>query len=791
MNNLGEQFLFNINKSKANSAVVFKGNNYRISILTERLIRVEYNKNGIFIDTPTQLVLCRSFAIPKFDVNQDDNYLEVNTKYFKLTYAKDKGINSSNLKVYLNNTESVWYYGHPEVRTYNASVEALDNIISKYRFKKGIYSSEGFSTIDDSKTLLIDMNGNFVKRPDDGIDMYIFMYKDDYQLALNDYFSLTGKPLLLPRYAFGNWWSKRYNYNNNNINILFDKFYKEGIPISTLLLDKNWHIPDNRHSTGYTFNKKLLSNPKELMKEIHNRGIRVGLNIDPAGGIYPYEEMYNKILEHVKLSPNKTIAFAPFNQTYIDIFLKLLLHPLENYGTDFFWLDYYNKDKLSEYVLTHYMYLDSGRNEDKRSMLISRNSLISAHRYGIMYSGETEVSFNLLKYLPYINSSAANLGLSWWSHDIGGFKGGTEDSELYTRYVQFGCFSPIFRIHVDGGRYYKREPWKWDIKTLLIAKKYMQLRHRLVPYIYSESYKYYDSGLPFVRPLYYTNKDMYYDPLYRNEYYFGSSILVSPLTDKKDTLMNRVVHKFYLPEGTWYDFITGKKFPGDRSYVAFFKDEDYPVFVKSGTIIPMDLDITNSLVLPENLEINIFPGMSNSYQLYEDDGISNLYKSGYYLKTLIDYNYQASNYTVIIRSLDGKSGIIPSTRNYKIRFRNTKKTDTVVANFNGNNIETNCYEDGNDFIVEIKDAKTIGQLTINCKGKAIEIDSLRIINEDIDSIISDLELTTALKDKIAEILFSNLTIKKKRIQIRKLKKEKLDTKFIKMFLRLLEYIEQI
>ena len=126
-----------------------------------------------------------------------------------------------------------------------------------------------------------------------------------------------------------------------------------------------------------------------------------------------------------------------------------------------------------------------------------------------------------------------------------------------------------------------------------------------------------------------------------------------------------------------------------------------------------------------------------------------------------------------------------------VLFHNTLKTDNVIANFDGTNLEVNSYLDEKDFIVEVKNVKTIGQLTINCKGKAIEVDSISVINEDIDSIISDLEVETALKDKIASILFSNLPIKKKRIQIRKLKRDKLDQKFIKMFLRLLEYVEQI
>ena len=474
-----------------------------------------------------------------------------------------------------------------------------------------------------------------------------------------------------------------------------------------------------------------------------------------------------------------------------DIIMKIMLHSLTNIGVDFFWLDYPNKERLSQYFLNHYLFLDSGRNEDRRSMLLSRNPIIASHRYGILYSGRTKVSFDTLKTIPYINTSAANIGVSWWSHDVGGFMGGMEDGELYLRWIQLGCFSPIFRISVNEGRYYKREPWRWDVKTFQIVKKYMQLRNRLVPYIYSEAYRYYDAGINIVKPLYHIRRELYYDSFYKNEYLFGSQLLISPLTDKKDQLMNRVVHKFFLPEGMWYDFNNGKKYPGGRSYVSFFKDEDYPVFARSGSIIPMNAKLDNSLMIPTDLEIHIFPGVNNSFQLYEDDGISNLYKDEYFLKTLIDYNYQENNYTVIIRSIAGKSGIVPQYRNYKIRFRNTLKTDNVIANFDGTNLEVNSYLDEKDFIVEVKNVKTIGQLTINCKGKAIEVDSISVINEDIDSIISDLEVETALKDKIASILFSNLPIKKKRIQIRKLKRDKLDQKFIKMFLRLLEYVEQI
>ena len=256
--------------------------------------------------------------------------------------------------------------------------------------------------------------------------------------------------------------------------------------------------------------------------------------------------------------------------------------------------------------------------------------------------------------------------------------------------------------------------------------------------------------------------------------------------------MNRVVHNFYLPEGTWYDYVTGKKFPGNKSYISFFRDEDYPVFAKSGAIIPLSNNQNlNDTTPPTDMEINIFPGESNSYTLFEDDGESDLYRKDYYLLTQIDYTYMPSNYSVVIRSVKGKSGIVPEKRNYKIVFRNTKRTAEVEAYMNEKSLSLKTYVDGPNFIVEIKDVPTVGQLSISCKGKDIEIDALRLINEDIERIISDLKISTEMKEKIDEILFGEEPIKKKRIAIRKLGKLGLDKKFIRMFLKLLEYIGEI
>ena len=201
--------------------------------------------------------------------------------------------------------------------------------------------------------------------------------------------------------------------------------------------------------------------------------------------------------------------------------------------------------------------------------------------------------------------------------------------------------------------------------------------------------------------------------------------------------------------------------------------------------------VINDTTPPKDLGIEIFPGRSNSYKLYEDDGLSDLYRKGFYLLTTIDYNYLPNNYTVIIKAVEGKSGIVPEKRNYQIRFRNTKRTDDVKAIFNNAEVPCKTRVDELDFIVEIDDIPSIGSLTVTCKGDNIEIDAVRLINEDIQNILGDLQISTELKFKIDAILFSEASIAKKRIDIRKLKNAGLERKYIMLFLKLLELIEEI
>ena len=788
----------------SNEKAIFKGNKYRITILSELLIRFEYAEDGKFLDRLTELVINRNFPVPQMNVQEDEKFLVITTKYFKMSYAKEKPFEGSkiapdsNLKVELNNTDKFWYYNHPEARNFSGSAMSLDNSEGHVKLNKGLYSTDGFATLDDSRTLVIDDEGGLIKRDALRIDTYLFIYRRDFGLCLRDYFHLTGYPALIPRYALGIWWHKDQAYSIEDIKDLIASFNRHEIPISILLLGEYWHIKDpkdfTKMKTGFTFDSENFPNPELLTNFLHERGIRLGLNIDPKEGIMPHEKAYSEIATELGLVNKDVIPFNVFDKYIVNTYLEKLIKPLKNIGTDFFWIDYFNaEDSLTLRALNYYQFNSYKENINQRGFILSRNGGIAAHRYPSLYSGQTIVSWKTLKYLPFYNSTASNIGISWWSHDIGGYKEGIEDPELYARYVQLGTYSPIFRFSSKNGHFYKREPWKWDVKTLKIAKDYCQLRHRLIPYLYAEAYKYSKTGLPIIQPIYYINPEIYDEPLYKNEYFFGSELFVCPITNKKDVVMNRAVERIFLPNGTWYDFKTGKKIIGNKRYVLFFKDEDYPVFARSGSIIPLanleeNQNVTNS---PKSMEIHVFPGRSNFYNLYEDDGFSRLYEEGYFINTKIEYNYLANNYTLIIRPIEGKSGIIPDFRNYKIRFRNTKNAEDVTVFVDKDPVQFTSYIDDSDFIVDVKDVSTIKQLTINCKGKDIEINAVRLINEDVDSIISDLQIKTSLKEQIANIFYSEVEISKKRIEIRKLRRKGLKTVFINMFIKLLEYIAEI
>ena len=771
------------------------GKNYRFTILSEILIRLEYSETGDFLDEYTELVKNRNFAIPQFNVQQDEKFLVIETSYFKLEYIKEKSfigtkfIPEQNLKVLLKDTDKYWYYNHVEARNFKSIGYSLDNIENITLKTKGLYSTDGFVSIDDSNSLIIKDN-QFFRRNNKNIDIYLFMYKRDFGACLRDYFNLTGKPKMIPRYMFGNIWNKNSYYTDQNIKDLINKFNKNNIPINYILLGNMWHSKTN-NEYGLSWNNDLFIDYNKFIDYLKLKNIYLGVTINPIN-INKNEKNFETFINNIKEEKKENINLNIFNKNVMDNYFNSFIEPLINNGVNGLLIDYNNNKDLYTLRVMNYYHSLYFKNKNLKNPVLSRNGLINTHNLNSIYTGKTIVSWKVLEKLPEYITSACNNGLSFISSDIGGYYGGIEDDELYRRFIEFGTFSPILRLSSDNSHYYKREPWNWDVHTLSIASYYLRLRSMLIPYLYTEAYKYTETGMPIIQPLYYNYPEIYDEIEYRNEYYFGTSLLVCPITKSKDTVMNRTIHKMFLPKGIWYDFKTGIKYIGNKRYISFYKDEDYPVFATQGSIIPLaklNEENLNSSKNPDGFDIHIFPGKSNTYTIYEDDGIT-LDKESF-VKTIIDYNYMLNNYTVIIRQDITNREIIPSIRSYKIKFRNTRLPNEVTIYIGEDKLEDyKYYLDENDFVIEINRVNSYKQITINCKGQDIEIDAVRIINKDIDEIISDLKIETVLKGKVNNIMFSDIEIKKKRIEIRKLKKVGLHPKYINMFLKLLEYLEE-
>ena len=776
MSGLASYFVREPNKLIPQNKFVVKGKNYRFSVLTPRLIRLEYSKDGIFEDRATSLVVNRTFNDCVFTVNSDETTLYISTEYFSLTYVKESPLSSKTIKVKVNGTDKEWTPGHQDVRNCGSLSYSLDDLDEKYKLPNGLYSLSGYAEINDSNNFVIDKD-NFIKR--EGVtDIYLFVYRTDLGLCLQDYFNLTGYPPMIPRYALGSWWYKNDRYNMYDIDETLKKFHDNHIPISVFLLGDKWH----NNIENYNYDKTLFD-LNNIQKYYQNKSQKFGLTIDPSLKVTPNDPIYNELMKYLP-QVNNTISFVPLNNNSLNLYLNLVVNNLINSGIDIFNIDYNNKiDRDNLFLLNHYHYVISNMN--KRGIILSRNPQVAPHRYPIIYSGKTKVSWSTLRFLAMYNNSAANLGVSWHAHAIGGYYGGIEDDELYLRYIQFGVFNPLFILSSDAGKYYKREPWKWNQIILNVIKEYMQLRNKLVPY--NESYNYHKFGVPLIQPLYYKYPKIYDEPNYVNQYFFGSKIMISPITKRKNSEMNRVVQRIFIPNGIWYDYSTGKKFIGNKYYMNFYKDEDYPIFIKEGSIIPMSLDENTNC--PKNMEIQIFPaenGLYGSYELYEDDGIS-INPGGNHLITKMNLDKVENGYKFTILPKSGHMNI--ENRNYILKFRNMKSPQHVITNYEGKTINNNYEIEKNDLIIKLENISIYSKVEVNIIGTNLEIETENVINEEIEGILYDLEINTILKYKIDGIIFSDMPVKKKRIALRKLRKDKLEPKYINMFIGLLDFIE--
>lgn len=712
----------------AEDAAIIQGEKYRFTVLTEEMIRLEYCEDGKFEDRATQCVIDRKFKVPEYQVIENEESLEIITDKIHLVYNKQKftdyGLSvqvRGNISVY----HSIWHFGE-EATDLRGTARTLDEADGAIELEHGIIARFGYGILDDSRSLVITEDGWVEPRKEDCIDIYFLGYGHEYEHCLKDYYHLTGKTPLLPRYALGNWWSRFYRYNDQEYKALMTRFEKEEIPFSVSVIDMDWHLVDidpkyGSGWTGYTWNKELFPDPKEFMTWLHDHGLKVTLNVHPAGGVQAHEEKYKEMAEAMGRDWEKEepVNFDVTDQKFLKAYFEYLHHPNEEEGVDFWWLDW-QQGGLSKipgldplWMLNHYHYLDSGR-RGKRRLTFSRYAGMGSHRYPVGFSGDTIISWESLAFQPYFTANASNVGYGWWSHDIGGHMKGYRDEELSTRWIQFGVFSPIMRLHSSNSAFTGKEPWNYNAVSENIMKRYLKLRHEMIPYLYTMNYHASHDGQPLIRPMYYLEPEQPEAYEVPNEYYFGTELVVCPITEPTDKAAGTACVKAWIPEGKWYDIFSGLKYDGGRMLELYRSLEDIPVLAKEGAIIPLtDLtEYTNSVENPKELAVKIVPGKKNAFILMEDTGDTCEDKEENWAQTKLEW---INENEFIIHPANGNLDVIPKRRTWKMEFYGIADVDNLEVTVGGKAIETERIYDEKRHIcqVNIPETEVTEQITIS------------------------------------------------------------------------------
>ena len=783
---------------KCNEASVVKGDHYRFTVLTPNLLRLEYSETGVFEDRPSQVVLNRQFDTPEYHVTDKDGLLEISTEAFHLVYNK-KEFSPENLYIDVKNActnyGGRWKYGSimfgnpPRHNNLMGTTRTLDKIDGEYPLDFGLQDTSGRTYFDDSESLLFNEDGWVEERIKGNSDAYFLCYHHDYMATIRDFYRLTGAPPMMPRYAFGNWWSRYWKYTEESYSELLEKFREHKMPFTVAILDMDWHVTEidpkyGKGWTGYTWNRKFFPDPARFLGYLHKSGMHCGLNLHPADGVQGYEDAYPAIAEEmgVDTSREDPVNFDISSPKFIKAYFKHLIHTNEDLGADFWWIDWQSgTESLMKgldplWGLNHFHYLDNCR-QDRRGMILSRYSGLGSHRYPFGFSGDTVASWASLQFQPYFTANSTNVGYTCWSHDIGGFKEGTRERELFIRWIQLGVFSPVMRMHSSSNPFTVKEPWVYGKQAEEIAAKYFRLRHRLIPYLYTAAYTLNNDLTPMITPLYYYYPEDRQVMEFRNEYFFGKDLIVCPITTPTAFDSGMATVKAYIPKGIWTDALTGRVYRGGRTANLNRTLENEPVLARAGAIVPLGKDMggDNSVANPTEMDVYVFPGASGAYTLYEDGGDGYDYKDGKCAFTDFAFNWgEEATFTVKTR---GDLSFIPK-RSFTLHFRGFEKGieavgDKVISQSYDEvthtlSVELDAVEAGESLEIKLSGVATYANG--NYKEDALEflmgaqipvLEKTAIYNvykkatckEDIAISLNSLKLSDSIRDALFEITF--------------------------------------
>jgi alpha-glucosidase (family GH31 glycosyl hydrolase) len=694
--------------------------NARFTVLTPELIRMEWAADGKFEDHASFVFLNRRLPAPKFEHQLEEmgasQRLTIRTSALTLTYTSistpgaDNRFSANNLtiKLTVDGKDVVWHPGLADPENLQGTTRTLDGAVGAKTpepIEPGLISRSGWALVDDSTRPLFDSTDFSFKEGEkspwpwvmerpagERQDLYFFGYGHDYRKALGDYVRVAGRIPLPPRFAFGAWWSRYWDYTDQELDELVKGFHENDVPLDVLVIDMGWHIGKPQLKalgekdqagydlgwTGYTWNKTLFPDPEPFLKNLHEEGLKTTLNLHPASGIEPWEQAYPAMAHAMGIDPatKKYVPFDPTNKFWVSNYFNLVLHPLEKEGINFWWLDWQqdHDTKLPGVNNTwwlNYLHFTDQQREGTRPLLFHRWGGLGNHRYQIGFSGDTISVWDSLAFQPWFTATAANVGYAYWSHDIGGHQPGAVEPELYTRWVQFGAFSPILRTHTTKNPGSERRVWAYPEPYSSVLRSAFQLRYALEPYLYTEARRTYDTGVAFFRPLYYDwpQESAAYES--KGEYLFGDEMLAAPVTTPADKTSGLATEKVWLPEGEWIEWPTGKHFTGPVSIDRNFSIEQTPVYLRAGAIVPMQPPMRYTGEKPvDPLIVNVWPlapGTTSSYSVYEDSGVSVEYQHGVFARTPIKAAQTGDTLRVEIGPVEGGYSGMPKARGFELR----------------------------------------------------------------------------------------------------------------------------
>jgi alpha-glucosidase len=704
----------------------------RFTVLTDRLIRMEWAADGRFEDRPTLSVVNRRLPVPAFTMSAKGASLRIATDAVELTFTDTgKGFTPRTLSARFRTAgvRGDWRFGQRDADNLGGTFRTLDgfdgdrkkewkqNAAGKWEagdwkgvpLPPGLVSRAGWSVFDDSNGIVLDPVAGkgtpwVTPRPaGKRQDLYFMAYGHDYRAWVRDASRVFGRQPLPPRFALGYWYSRYWAYTDRELEALVDEFRRNQVPLDVLVIDMDWHKPG---WTGYSWDRDYFPDAAETLGHLKREGLKITLNLHPAQGVGEHEDSFRDMLKALGSDPKRVIrdpvilndlvickrriAMDMTDPDYVRAYFTCLHHPLEKMGVDFWWMDWQQGTKTNVPGLdplpwiNHLHWTDMAANREragKRPICFSRFGGVGAGRYPIGFSGDTVVSWESLAFQPRFTATAANVLYGYWSHDIGGHMHNPITPELHARWVQFGAFSPVVRTHSTKSHEQDRRFWNFPEPYRGVMMQAVRDRYALVPYLYSECRRCFDTGLSLARPLYYHHPE---DPeAYRrpNEYYLGEAVLAAPVVQPADKTTGLASVAVWLPRGRWFEVSSGRWFAGGRTHRLSVHLAETPHFVRPGAILPGQ-EIPERL-MPGSypaLRVTAFPGGDGAYDLYEDDGVSEDYRTNRFATLPIRQESAGHVRRVVLEPARGTFKGFRPTRSLEVRLPASAPAVSVKIN---------------------------------------------------------------------------------------------------------------